>query len=86
MIIYEQVVKTVYASPSRVNFQLDHKKVSCCCCFQICLFAFADIFWNCCQATETLPAYPNICFSVDDFDDTFDAVVSHHTWNDVYFL
>ncbi|WOK95595.1 hypothetical protein Cni_G04302 [Canna indica] len=47
-----KVVKTVYASPSRVNFQLDHKK-----------------------AAETLPAYPNICFAVDDFDDTFDAVV-----------
>ncbi|THU50919.1 hypothetical protein C4D60_Mb06t25450 [Musa balbisiana] len=46
-----KVVKTVYASPSRVDFQLDHKK-----------------------AAETLPAYPNICFSVDDFDDTFDAV------------
>jgi Uncharacterized conserved protein (DUF2045) len=29
------------------------------------------------QAAETLPAYPNICFSVDDFDDTFDAVVSY---------
>ena len=27
---------------------------------------------------ETVPAYPNICFSVDDFDDTFDAVVSSH--------
>ncbi|KAG6507651.1 hypothetical protein ZIOFF_033002 [Zingiber officinale] len=47
-----KVVKTVYASPSRVNFHLDHRK-----------------------AVETLPAYPNICFSVDDFDDTFDAVV-----------
>ncbi|KAJ0967705.1 hypothetical protein J5N97_024622 [Dioscorea zingiberensis] len=47
-----KVVKTVYASPSRVDFQLDFKK-----------------------AVETLPAYPNICFAVDDFDDTFDAVV-----------
>ncbi|XP_028549286.1 uncharacterized protein KIAA0930 homolog isoform X1 [Dendrobium catenatum] len=47
-----QVVKTVYASPSRVNFQLGFKK-----------------------AVETLPAYPNICFAIDDFDDTFDAVV-----------
>uniref|UniRef100_A0A804LP83 CW7 n=1 Tax=Zea mays TaxID=4577 RepID=A0A804LP83_MAIZE len=27
------------------------------------------------KAVETLPAYPNIFFSVDDFDDTFDAVV-----------
>ncbi|ONK60314.1 uncharacterized protein A4U43_C08F16840 [Asparagus officinalis] len=51
-----KVVKTVYASPSRVNFQLDHKK-----------------------AVETLPAYPNISFSVDDFDDTFDAVVLTET-------
>ncbi|KAL6905420.1 hypothetical protein ACP4OV_003021 [Aristida adscensionis] len=47
-----KVTKTVYASPSRVNFHLDRKK-----------------------AVETVPAYPNICFSVDDFDDTFDAVV-----------
>ncbi|KAF3330999.1 hypothetical protein FCM35_KLT04353 [Carex littledalei] len=46
------VIKTVFASPSRVDFQLDHKK-----------------------SAETLPAYPNICFSVDDFDDTFDAVI-----------
>ncbi|XP_039141175.1 uncharacterized protein KIAA0930 homolog isoform X1 [Dioscorea cayenensis subsp. rotundata] len=51
-----KVVKTVYASPSRVNFQLDFKK-----------------------AVETLPAYPNICFAVDDFDDTFDAVVLTET-------
>lgn len=51
-----KVVKTVYASPSRVNFQLDHKKDA-----------------------ETLPAYPNICFAVDDFDDTFDAVVLSDT-------
>lgn len=51
-----KVVKTVYASPSRVDFHLDHKK-----------------------AVETLPAYPNICFAVDDFDDTFDAVVLSET-------
>lgn len=47
-----KVTKTVYASPSRVNFRLDSRK-----------------------AVETLPAYPAICFSVDDFDDTFGAVV-----------
>ncbi|KAL5223871.1 hypothetical protein ABZP36_010510 [Zizania latifolia] len=47
-----KVTKTVYASPSRVNFHLDRRK-----------------------AVETVPAYPNICFSVDNFDDTFDAVV-----------
>ncbi|QCE16442.1 hypothetical protein DEO72_LG11g3458 [Vigna unguiculata] len=47
-----KVVKTVYASPSRVNFQLDSKK-----------------------AMETTPAYPDICFAIDDFDSTFDAVV-----------
>ncbi|KAL6012908.1 hypothetical protein ACLOJK_003397 [Asimina triloba] len=46
------VVKTVYASPSRVDFQLDSRK-----------------------AAETIPAYPNICFAVDDFESTFDAVV-----------
>ncbi|XP_068481861.1 uncharacterized protein [Phaseolus vulgaris] len=47
-----KIVKTVYASPSRVNFQLDSKK-----------------------AMETTPAYPDICFAIDDFDSTFDAVV-----------
>ncbi|CAL1361360.1 unnamed protein product [Linum trigynum] len=47
-----KVVKTVYASPSRVNFLLDSKK-----------------------EVETTPAYPEICFAVDDFDSTFDAVV-----------
>lgn len=47
-----KVVKTVYASPSRVNFQLDSKK-----------------------EVETSPAYPDICFAIDDFDSTFDAVV-----------
>lgn len=51
-----KVIKTVYASPSRVDFQLDFKK---------------DV--------ETVPAYPNICFAVDDFDDTFDAVVLTET-------
>ncbi|KAH9756277.1 CW7 [Citrus sinensis] len=51
-----KVVKTVYASPSRVNFQLDSKK-----------------------AIETKPAYPDICFAVDDFDSTFDAVVLSDT-------
>ncbi|KZV54523.1 kinesin-related protein 11 [Dorcoceras hygrometricum] len=47
-----KVVKTVYASPSRVNFLLDSRK-----------------------EVETVPAYPDICFAVDDFDSTFDAVV-----------
>ncbi|MED6130704.1 hypothetical protein PIB30_003283 [Stylosanthes scabra] len=47
-----KVVKTVYASPSRVNFQLDSKK-----------------------EVETTPAYPDICFAIDDFDSTFDTVV-----------
>ncbi|KAF3447467.1 hypothetical protein FNV43_RR12653 [Rhamnella rubrinervis] len=51
-----KVVKTVYASPSRVNFQLDSKK-----------------------EVETTPAYPDICFAVDDFDSTFDAVVLTET-------
>ncbi|XP_058081560.1 uncharacterized protein LOC131229577 isoform X1 [Magnolia sinica] len=51
-----KVVKTVYASPSRVDFQLDSRK-----------------------ASETLPAYPNICFAIDDFDSTFDAVVLTET-------
>ncbi|XP_057502859.1 uncharacterized protein LOC130786574 isoform X2 [Actinidia eriantha] len=47
-----KVVKTVYASPSRVDFHLDSTK-----------------------EVETTPAYPDICFAVDDFDSTFDAVV-----------
>ncbi|KAK4277389.1 hypothetical protein QN277_015395 [Acacia crassicarpa] len=47
-----KVVKTVYASPSHVNFQLNFEK-----------------------AMETTPAYPDICFAIDDFDSTFDAVV-----------
>ncbi|KAJ4701583.1 CW7 [Melia azedarach] len=47
-----KVVKTVYASPSRVNFHLDSKK-----------------------EVETTPAYPDVCFAIDDFDSTFDAVV-----------
>ncbi|KAF3780920.1 hypothetical protein EJ110_NYTH38039 [Nymphaea thermarum] len=51
-IFYVQVTKTVYASPSRVDFQLDSRK---------------DV--------ETRPAYPDICFAIDDFDSTFDAVV-----------
>ncbi|XP_065881233.1 uncharacterized protein [Euphorbia lathyris] len=48
-----KVVKTVYASPSRVDFHLDSKKEA-----------------------ETTPAYPDICFAVDDFDTTFDAVLT----------
>ncbi|KAB2627700.1 hypothetical protein D8674_032495 [Pyrus ussuriensis x Pyrus communis] len=51
-----KVVKTLYASPSRVNFQLDSKK-----------------------EVETTPAYPDICFAIDDFDSTFDAVVLTET-------
>ncbi|KAF5461950.1 hypothetical protein F2P56_018008 [Juglans regia] len=51
-----KVVKTVYASPSRVNFHLDSKK-----------------------EVETTPAYPDICFAVDDFDSTFDAMVLTET-------
>lgn len=30
----------------------------------------------CIQEVETKPAYPDICFAIDDFDSTFDAVVS----------
>ncbi|XP_073306586.1 uncharacterized protein [Primulina huaijiensis] len=46
-----KVVKTVYASPNRINFHLDSRK-----------------------EVETMSAYPDICFAVDDFDSTFDAV------------
>lgn len=31
--------------------------------------------YMCIQEVETTPAYPDICFAVDDFDSTFDAVV-----------
>lgn len=47
-----QVSKTVYASPSRVNFQTHMSK-----------------------GFETVPAYPDICFMVDDYDDTFEEVI-----------
>lgn len=47
-----KVVKTVYASPDRVNFHVDSRK-----------------------EVETTSAYPDICFAVDDFDSTFDAMV-----------
>ncbi|KAK8642651.1 hypothetical protein V6N13_011988 [Hibiscus sabdariffa] len=53
---FYKVVKTVYASPSRVNFHFDSKK-----------------------EVETTPAYPDICFAIDDFDSTFDAVVLTNT-------
>ncbi|XP_073225466.1 uncharacterized protein [Cicer arietinum] len=58
-----KVVKTVYASPSRVNFQLDSKK-----------------------AMETTPAYPDICFAIDDFDSTFDAVFLMHMMGQHFLL
>ncbi|XP_070056273.1 uncharacterized protein LOC107763675 isoform X5 [Nicotiana tabacum] len=48
-----KVIKTVYASPSRINFHLDSRK-----------------------EVETTSAYPEICFAVDDFDSTFDAVIT----------
>ncbi|GAB4852395.1 hypothetical protein Ancab_016587 [Ancistrocladus abbreviatus] len=51
-----KVVKTVYASPSRVNFHLDARK-----------------------AIETVPAYPDICFAIEDFDSTFHALVLSDT-------
>ncbi|PPD84276.1 hypothetical protein GOBAR_DD18786 [Gossypium barbadense] len=43
-----QIVKTVYASPSR--------------------------------EVETTPAYLDICFAIDDFDSTFDAVFRCGKW------
>ncbi|KAK9756499.1 hypothetical protein RND81_01G102100 [Saponaria officinalis] len=51
-----KVIKTVYASPSRVNFQLDARKEA-----------------------QTVPAYPDICFAIDDFDSTFETVVLSDT-------
>ncbi|KAH7289534.1 hypothetical protein KP509_30G008100 [Ceratopteris richardii] len=48
-----QISKTVYASPSRVNFQTNMSK-----------------------GFETVPAYPDICFTIDDYDDTFEEVLT----------
>ncbi|XP_057430809.1 uncharacterized protein LOC130723702 [Lotus japonicus] len=81
-----KVVKTVYASPSRVNFQLDSKKASVLIPFIYLwekegILSFKNIrillttTLNCIQEVETSPAYPDICFAIDDFDSTFDAVV-----------
>lgn len=82
-----QVVKTVYASPDRVNFHVDSRKASinslATLLFSI-FFIFLVIhnFTNLVlillfiQEVETTPAYPDICFAVDDFDSTFDAMVT----------
>lgn len=74
----KQVTKTVYASPSRVNFHLDRRKVGFCILHRTLEEAVFKVLIGACifgQAVETVPAYPNIFFSVDDFDDTFDSVV-----------
>lgn len=34
-----------------------------------------NVIYFCVQEVETSPAYPDICFAVDDFDSTFEAVV-----------
>ncbi|KAK2991875.1 hypothetical protein RJ640_006030 [Escallonia rubra] len=77
-----KVVKTVYASPSRVDFHLDSRKASdlllarLCFLYQPYLLKFdVTLLLICMQELETTPAYPEICFAVDDFDSTFDAVV-----------
>lgn len=88
-IALSQVVKTVYASPSRVNFQLDSKKASVLIPFIYLwekegILSFKNILilltttLNCIQEVETSPAYPDICFAIDDFDSTFDAVVIYY--------
>lgn len=42
----------------------------------ICLLLVSLIVtFMCIQEVETTPAYPDICFAVDDFDSTFDSVV-----------
>ncbi|KAK4801902.1 hypothetical protein SAY86_000105 [Trapa natans] len=51
-----KVIKTVYASPSRIAFHLDAEK-----------------------EVETSPAYPDICFAINDFDSTFDPVILSST-------
>ncbi|KAL2232687.1 UNVERIFIED_CONTAM: hypothetical protein Sindi_1448700 [Sesamum indicum] len=66
---------------SRINFHLDSRKAS----FlvkhttQLLLIYFSRSSWLLSyvsiQEVETTPAYPDICFAVDDFDSTFDAVV-----------
>lgn len=90
-IALSQVVKTVYASPSRVNFQLDSKKASVAFFViyhqgeikQFFLYILIILLtitpsWTCLQEVETTPAYPDICFAIDDFDSTFDAVVIYY--------
>ncbi|KAK6160586.1 hypothetical protein DH2020_003967 [Rehmannia glutinosa] len=39
----------------------------------LCLLVVTNDFYD--SEVETTPAYPDICFAVDDFDSTFDAVV-----------
>ena len=77
--ICSQVVKTVYASPSRVNFHVDARKASVNPVY-VAVFkelVVAQLFFKFClfQEAETVPAYPDICFAIDDFDSTFDTVV-----------
>ncbi|XP_074365942.1 uncharacterized protein LOC141706939 isoform X2 [Apium graveolens] len=81
-----KVVKTVYASPDRVNFHVDSRKASINSLATLfCEFFFTFLvihnFTNLVlillfiQEVETTPAYPDICFAVDDFDSSFDAMV-----------
>lgn len=37
------------------------------------------------QEVETTPAYPEICFAIDDFDSTFGAVVANELSNHIFF-
>lgn len=82
-----QILKTVYASPSRVNFHLDSRKANHLIFTFHHIYLFINIifqYWRncvvclCIQEVETKPAYPDICFAVDDFDSTFDAVVNNN--------
>lgn len=43
-------------------------------CFGL-LYVYLKLSLISIQAAETTPAYPDICFAVDDFDSTSDAVV-----------
>ncbi|KAK3030239.1 hypothetical protein RJ639_038362 [Escallonia herrerae] len=78
-----KVVKTVFASASRVDFHLDSRKASDLLLARLCFFFYqlyllkfdVTLLLICMQELETTPAYPEICFAVDDFDSTFDAVV-----------
>ncbi|XWS21311.1 hypothetical protein CRYUN_Cryun30bG0044900 [Craigia yunnanensis] len=43
--------------------------------FRCCVIYLLSFHSAVLQEVETTPAYPDICFAIDDFDSTFDVVV-----------